>query len=217
MLIENSFKLLLPEKDLSKFTFKLKYHNKFKPYNANVKYRGNRLEFNLSKKWENVSEEIQIGLIQELLLKIFKIKGKTTNIDLYNLFMKNLHISAPKTNSDETLSQSFSRINEKYFFGMMDKTNLVWGNESLRKLGHYDFASDTILISSIFKNSEQELLDYIMYHEMLHKKLKFNYLGRRNVHHSREFRENEKKFSNHRLVEEKLAKLIRRIKLMNFF
>src|SRR3989338_7386894 len=104
---------------------------KFKDYNANVKYFRNNFQFNLSKKWKNVSEEIQSGLIQELLLKIFRLKKKTTNIDLYNLFMKNVHISVPKTKTDAILEESFNKVNEKYFFGLLERPNLVWGNFSL--------------------------------------------------------------------------------------
>ena len=33
------------------------------------------------KEWKNVSEEIQIGLLQELLVKLFKIRKKTINMD----------------------------------------------------------------------------------------------------------------------------------------
>src|SRR3989338_3038600 len=119
-LINEAFASLFPNKNIEDYNFKLKYHDRFNPYNANVKYSKNNFEFNLSRKWRVVSKEIQIGLIQELLLKIFKIKKKTTNIDLYNLFMKNVHIAIPKTKTDETLEESFSRVNEKYFFGMVE-------------------------------------------------------------------------------------------------
>ena len=164
----------------------------------------------MSKKWKNVSEEIQSGLIQELLLKIFRLKKKTTNIDLYNLFMKNVHISVPKTKTDAILEESFNKVNEKYFFGLLERPNLVWGNFSLRKLGHYEYGSDTISISRVFRNSDMDILDYVMYHEMLHKKHKFNSKGMRNFHHTKEFKSSEKKFENSSLMEEKISRLVRK-------
>ena len=193
---EKAFLEIFPEKNIEDYDFEIKYNNKFNDYNANVKYFRNNFQFNLSKKWKNVSEEIQSGLIQELLLKIFRLKKKTTNIDLYNLFMKNVHISVPKTKTDAILEESFNKVNEKYFFGLLERPNLVWGNFSLRKLGHYEYGSDTISISRVFRNSDMDILDYVMYHEMLHKKHKFNSKGMRNFHHTKEFKSSEKKFEN---------------------
>lgn len=215
-LLEQAFTELFPEKNLSDYELKLKYHNKFKPYNANVKYFGKKIQFNLSKKWKTVSKEIQIGLIQELLLKIFKEKKKTTNIDLYNIFMRNIHIAIPKTKTHPLLEESFNRVNEKYFFGLIEKPNLVWGNISLRKLGSYEYGSDTITISKIFQNNK-ELLDYIMYHEVLHKKHKFEDKNGRNYHHTKKFRKDEKEFENSKEMEKEISKLVNKKRIKSIF
>jgi|TARA_B100001971_G_C18213060_1_gene552012 hypothetical protein len=215
-LINEAFTALFPDKDIEDYNFNIKYHNKFNPYNANVKYSKNNFQFNLSKKWRRVSKEIQIGLIQELLLKIFKEKKKTTNIDLYNIFLKNVHISIPKDKSDPVLEESFNRINDKHFFGQIEQPNLVWGTNSLRKLGHYEYGSDTISMSTIFRKLDQELLDYVMYHEMLHKKHKFNNKNGRNHHHTKEFRDNERAF-NEKDMEKELARALRKLNTRRIF
>ena len=208
-LIRESFQQLYPDKE-PKYNFSLKYSRKFKPYNANVKLRGNNLSFHLSKEWKKISKEIQIGLIQELLTKILKDKKRTMNMELYNLFMKNVHLAVPKTKTDVVLEESFNRINEDYFNGMLDKPNLQWGNDSTSKLGSYEYGSDTITISTIFKSAQQELLDYVMYHEMLHKKFKFQNKNGRNLHHSNEFKKMEAKFENRNLIEKEISKLARK-------
>jgi len=209
-LIKEAFHQLYPDKEL-RYDISLKYSRKFKSYNANVKIYGNNLMFNLSRDWRKISREIQIGLIQELLTKILKNKTKKTiNIELYNLFMKNVHIAVPKTKTDEILEESFDRLNEIYFNGLLDKTNLKWGSNSTSKLGSYEYGSDTITISAIFKDSEQQLLDYVMYHEMLHKKFKFQNKNGRNMHHSSEFRAMEAKFENRDLMEREISKLARK-------
>ena len=208
MLAKEAFQKLFPEKDINIYDLKIKYTDKFKPYNANVKYNNNNtFQFNLSKKWKNVSKEIQIGLIQELLLKIFKEKKNSINIDLYNHFMKNVHISVPKINTDEFLEGSFTEVNEKYFFGLVEQPNLVWHN-STRRLGSYEYGSDTISISKVIE-SDKDVLDYVMYHEMLHKKLKFDNKNGTCRHHSKEFKEMEKKFENSQVMEERISKLVR--------
>ena len=218
-LIKEAFRQLYPEKEL-RYNFSLKYSRKFKPYNANVKLHGKNLVFNFSKDWKKISKEIQIGLVQELMVKILKDKKKTINMELYNLFMKNVHLAVPKTKTDEILEESFNHVNETYFNGMVDKPNLLWGNSSTSKLGSYEYGSDAITISSIFKNERKELLDYVMYHEMLHKKFKFQNKNSRNIHHSSEFKKMEAKFESRDLVEKEIAKLARkhrfRFRILNF-
>ena len=205
-LVEQAFNDLFPEKDLENYNLKIKYTDKFKPYNANVRYTRNSLQFNLSKRWRTVSKEIQIGLIQGLMLRIFKDKKNTMNIDLYNSFMRNLHVSIPKISTDPVLEQSFNKINDKYFFGLIEKPNLTW-HDSIRRLGSYEYGSDTISMSMVLENDEN-LLDYVMYHEILHKKHKFHNKNGRTYHHTREFKEMEKKFANSDEMEERIKKLV---------
>ena len=207
-LITQSFKQLYPEKEPSYYS-SIRYSRKLKPYNANVKKRGKNLFFHLSKEWEGISEDIQIGLIQELLVKLHKENKMTMNMELYNLFIKNLHLAIPKTKTDEMLKASFDRINELYLGGMLDLPNLQWGDESTRLLGHYQYASDMITISTIFKNAKKELLDYVMYHEMLHKKFKFEKKNGRTLHHSPKFRAMERRFENWQEIEGEISRLAR--------
>ncbi len=213
-LAEKAFTELFPEKNISDYEFKIKYNDKFKPFNANARYSRNSYQFNLSKKWRKVSKEIQIGLIQDLMLKIFKAKKKTINVDLYNSFMKNIHISVPKIKTDDILEDSFNRVNEKYFYGLIEMTNLVWHN-SVRRLGSYEYGTDTISISRIL-DPDISLLDYVMYHEMLHKKHKFHSKNGRNSHHTKEFRQMEKKFPNSEEMEDKIKNLVRRNRRKRF-
>jgi len=208
-LAEEAYHELYPNKE-SSFNFLLKYSRQFKPYNANVKRYGNHLMFHLSRDWKKISNEIQIGLIQELLTKILKDKKKTMNMELYSLFMKNVHIAAPKTKTEPALEASFNRNNDEFFNGMMDIPNLQWGNDSTSKLGCYEYGSDTITISTIFRFADPVLMDYVMYHEMLHKKFKFENKNGRTVHHSPEFKRMEANFPNYELMEQEISKLARR-------
>jgi len=188
--------------------FKLKYSARFNSYNANVYYNRNAMEFRLSKQWKSVSREIRIGLIQTLMLKVFGGKKETMHMDLYNIFLKKIHVTAPKTRSDPMLEASFNYLNQRYFDSMMEMPNLAFGQYSKRKLGSYEYGSDTITISRIL-SGQPELLDYVMYHEMLHKKLKFYTRNSRSYHHTREFKNAEKMFENHDLMEKQLNRFLR--------
>jgi hypothetical protein len=215
-LVQTAYSRLYPGQEFD-YSSSVDFSRKFKPYNANVRIRGKELRFNLSKEWSKVNEEIVVGLIQSLLLKILKDRKNTTNIDLYNLFIKKLHLSIPKTEDDPLLSESFDRVNERYFYGLVEKPNLAWGNNTTTKLGSYDFQTDRITISTIFSNSEKMLLDYVMYHEMLHKKHKFKSSGNRSMHHTYEFRQKEKEFERYNEAEREIRKLIRKTKIKNTF
>ena len=205
-IVKISFQKLYPTKEFP-FNAKLKYSKAFKGYNANIKLYNNILEARLSKKWFTISKEIQMGLIQSLLIRLFKEKKRTTNIDLYHNFIKNVHIAIPKINSHHLLECSFNRVNKKYFSELIEQPNLEF-NKSINKLGSYEYGSDIITITKYLKNAPQEVLDYVMYHEMLHKKFKFNNTGIKTNHHSKEFKEEERKFKNSETIEKQLKKLI---------
>jgi predicted metal-dependent hydrolase len=219
-IVERAFVKLYPDKDLSSCSFSLKYSGKFSAYNANVKYSKQKYEFNLSKKWKNISEEIRAGLIQHLMQKVFKTKIKTLEQDLYDAFLKNVHIAVPKDKIDLQLKECFDRVNETYFLGIIEMPNLVFGQKSFRKLGSYEYGSDKITISSVFKNiSEKEaaLLDYVMFHEMLHKVHKYKTTNGRSLHHSRKFRFAEKQFQEAEEMEKALSVFLRKKKFRHSF
>ncbi|MFC1690699.1 SprT-like domain-containing protein [Nanoarchaeota archaeon] len=219
-LIIHAFTKLYPH---VKFNYipKIVYSGRFSDYNANVKLENDILEFSLCRKWRDVAPEIQIGLIQELLVKLFKKQYKTPRttmyIDLYNGFVKRLHYAIPKRKSHPVLEESFNRINAKYFDDRVDIPNLVWGQWSKTKLGSYDYKKDELSISKVFTKLDPILLDMVMYHEMLHKKFSFKSSGTKNYYHTAEFKRAEKQFENCDELEEQLKKKLRYLKIKSLF
>ncbi len=206
-LAERAFRELYPNRKYS-YNTKFKYSGKFAPYNANIKLSGfYNLEIKLSKSWKGVDKEIVLGLIQDLLLKVFGGKKSTINIKLYNTFIKNLHLGINKDKIDPILKRSFDRINEKFFSEQIETPNLIWGTHSRRKLACYNFHTDTISVSKIFQNQDIELLDYVMYHEMLHKALKFKTNKTKHTYHTSDFKKAEKAYPNHELLEKRIRNL----------
>ena len=203
-LVDHAFKEIYPTRELI-HKIKVNYSGRFKPYNANVRHTREFLHFNLSKEWKNVSKEIQMGLIQSLLVKIFKGTPNTGYRDLYESFVKNLSKYSTAINIDPILKQSFDRVNENFFNGLLEIPNLEWGTYSKAKLGSYEYQTNTVSISRILENGSNHAIDYIMYHELLHKKLKFtSSASGRNLHHSTEFRKQEKKYPNIKLAEQEI-------------
>ena len=212
-LIEKAYVELFPNKPLNRER-SLKYSGKFSHYNANVHLTSNLIEFRLSKQWRGVSEEIKIGLLQHLFAKLWKVKLRTTNMDLYDYFLKSVHLAAPaQDNVDALLLASFERVNGRYCDGLIDQPRLVWGRHSKTKLGSYEYATDTIVMSSIFKDSPREFLDNVMHHEILHKKHKFKQKNGRCHHHTPAFRRDERKFEHFDDVERRLKYFLAKKKL----
>ena len=211
-IIEKAFLGLFPDKKYN-YSSKIRYSAAFNDYNANIKYYKFKLliVISLSNTWKDVSEEILLGLIQELLLKIFARDTKITTLqmELYHIYLKNTHVIAKKNKIDKRLLESFNRINDKYFDNEIEQTNLVWGRDSHRLLGRYEYGSDTIMISSVFKDGPDILIDKVMHHEMLHKKHKFNVKNGRCTHHSKEFRIEEHMFENFNEIEKETLRFIK--------
>ena len=205
------------------FEFQVSYSAKFKPYNATVRKIGNFLDFSLSRSWEGVSEEIVIGLIQNLLVKILRkesslaaVRGNSRkisslNMQLYDDFIKGIsEVAVPNgAGSDEKLESSFNRVNEAYFLNFMERPQLRWGFDSFRKLASYDYHTNSITVSSLFAEAPEHLLDYLMYHELLHKKLKFSSSNGRTRHHSAEFRRLEANFGGSEGLDQEINAFLR--------
>ena len=184
------------------------YSNRLSPFNATITQRLKILEIKLSTSWQDIDEQIIIGCIQHLLCKLFRSKRHTQSINLYTNFIKNIPSITPKTKNDPTLNTSFNRINTIL---SIEKPNLCWGKPNRYKIASYNFHTDTITVSSLLKTSPQDILDYVMYHEALHKYHKFTLKNGRNRYHTKKFRQDEAQFPNAATIELKLKEFLRKI------
>jgi hypothetical protein len=181
-------------------------YGRYRGYRAAIRLAGGRLTVGMAKAWRDVSREIQIGLIQDLLVRLLKRRKHTANMDLYAAYMKRVPATIPKTRRDPVLEASYRRVNDRYFLGQVEQPNLKY-HGSLWELGRYEYGTDTVSISRILLE-DQELLDYVMYHELLHKVHAFTCKGGRHLHHSHKFRKAESIFRNAAELERRLERLV---------
>ncbi len=102
------------------------------------------------------------------------------------------------------LDALFETVRERYFGPLMAKPRLGWsGRLSRTLLGHYDHAHDTIVLSSWLDRREvpSYVVEYVLYHEMLHLKHPVEHRRHRRAVHTAAFREDERRFE--RLAEAK--------------
>ena len=207
MLITKAYEQLFEK--TSTYSTVLEYNRRLSAFNANIRLHRHLIKVNLNLQWKDIDDAIKIGLIQHLLTRLFKSRRHTQNIELYHNFLKNIDILTPVTKTEPILCSSFERLNSQFFFDQMDVPNLQWGTNSLRRLASYNFHNNTITVSTIFQEATQEMLDYVMYHELLHKHHKFKHGNGRSSYHSPEFKADERKFPECEQLERNISKLVR--------
>jgi len=207
-LVKKAFTQLYPEKQY-RYNSKIKYSGQFSDYNANIRKTGFDIEIRMSKKWRDIGEEVRIGLIQHLLMRMFKNKKETLNTELYEGFIRNLAKFTPTTEVDGILRESFERLNLKYFNGLLEMPNMKFGQASIRQLGVYNYHNDTITISSVLKE-HPDIMEYVLYHELLHKKESFQSKNGQMRYHTTKFKSEERKFEGWEEIEKKIKHLNKR-------
>ena len=108
------------------------------------------------------------------------------------------------------LAASFDRVNTTYFKGLMGRPHLVWSRSfAIRKLAHYERASDTVMVNIVLdkKTVPACAIDFIVYHELLHKHLGVKWKRTRMAAHTEEFAALERKFQQYDEARAALHKL----------
>ena len=108
------------------------------------------------------------------------------------------------------LEEIFDDLNARYFHGLLGCPQLSWSRTASRTLlGHWDAAHNAIIVSRIFDRAgtPRLLVDYILYHEMLHLKYPVEHRSSRRCVHSPAFREEERRFPQYAEATRLLAAL----------
>ena len=111
------------------------------------------------------------------------------------------------------LDASFARVNAAYFDGAMPRPRLTWSRSFTgRKFGHYDWILDTIMVSRTLDGQKVPsfVVDFIMYHELLHKQHGLRWVNGRGYAHTAQFYQDERKFERFEDAEAAIKKLARR-------
>jgi Protein of unknown function DUF45 len=110
------------------------------------------------------------------------------------------------------LEKLFESLNAKYFEGSLQRPHIGWSNRSWRRqFGCYDPGPNHILLNRRMDRPgvPQFVVEYVLYHEMLHVKHPTRHSGCSLVSHSREFREEEKRFAEFERARRVLDRLAR--------
>lgn len=111
------------------------------------------------------------------------------------------------------LATVFDYVNVCYFSGAVRRPTLAWTSESpRRRLGYYFEPLNLLAINSVMDSEEvpRYVLEFVMYHELLHHIDADSHRRGKRVHHTKKFRDQERRFNHFDDAEKWLSRLARR-------
>lgn len=113
------------------------------------------------------------------------------------------------------LDEVFETVNARYFGNALPKPKLTWSpKKTYRILGHHDATHNQITISQSLDSAEtpRYIVEYVMFHEMLHVAHPTKTVNGRRYFHTPEFRRDEKRFAHYDDAERWIERNVRRLK-----
>ena len=108
------------------------------------------------------------------------------------------------------LAEMFERVNQTYFKGEMERPHLSWSRvHTYRKFGHYEPGRDRVVISLTLDDQRVPpyVVEFVLYHELLHKHHGEVLSKGRRLVHTPAFRHDERLFEQYQLAQDWLDQL----------
>ena len=184
----------------------------FASLNNTIRLREGRILIRLSDLLEGAEDSVLFAILHILVSKLYRKEIHAGHSARFRKFAggaaiaEKLHlvrstrgrkrISGP-AGTHYHLDEIFDDLNVRFFHGLMARPQMSWSsNHSRYRLGHYDPAHNTIVISRVFDRPgvPRYAIEYLVYHEMLHLRHPVRMQGSRRCVHPRAFQEEEKWF-----------------------
>ena len=221
-LFEETFRELRPRTPLPEL--KIDFF-RFASVNNTIRLREGRLLVRISDLLEGAPEPVLRAIAHILLAKMYRKPIDREHATRYRGYVSTHHMSEKAHLVRQMrgrkrittarghvyhLEEIFEDLNQKYFYGLMARPVMTWSTERARnRLGHYDPAHNAIVVSSVFDHPRvpRYVVEYIVYHEMLHLKHPVKLRGSRRCVHSAEFQAEERLFDRLEAAREFLRRL----------
>jgi hypothetical protein len=215
-LFEQAYRELRPRAPIPEFEVRF---YRFANVNNTIRLRQGRIFVRLSDLLEGSPEAVLQAILHILIAKLYRkpidpghaaryrkftgSRAMTEKTHLIRQLRGRKRIEGP-CGRQYDLDAIFDELNVRFFHGLMARPQMTWsGRHSLRSLGHYDPAHNTIVVSRVFDRAAvpRYAIEYLVYHEMLHLRHPVKLRGSRRLVHPPAFQEEEKLFPQ--LVEAK--------------
>jgi hypothetical protein len=189
---------------------------RFYPYiglHHTIRLREGKAYVRLAELMADAPLAVQRALAFILVAKLMRRKSPKAANQLYRDYTTQAHIRDKEEKSRKTrgrkmigsaqgrfydLDEMFVQLNERYFRSELPKPTLTWSQRRTYSiLGHHDPTHETIVISKSLDSARVPafVVEYILYHELLHIKHPTEVINGRQRKHSPAFKKDEKKFA----------------------
>jgi hypothetical protein len=186
-----------------------------------ARLEGGRLRLRISDLLESAPAPVMEALAYILLCKLYRRAVPRAYSHRYRLYLnrrdvrRSVHLvrqaRGRKPAGDSRgrvydLTKIFEELNLRFFHGLMARPALAWSAKPARTtLGHYDQSHNAIVLNRVLDSPgvPRLVVEYVMYHEMLHLRHPVEHKGARRQVHTRELKQAEREFPA--LTEAKLA------------
>ena len=184
----------------------------FANINNTIRLREGRLLVRVSDLLEGAPEYVLRAIAHILVAKMYRKPLDREHVIRYRRYVSAQHMSrkahlvrqirgrkqivSPRGLTYD-LEAIFEDLNFRFFHGLLARPQMSWSTERARnRLGHYDPAHNAIIVSRVFDDPRipRFLVEYIVYHEMLHLKHPVKLRGSRRCVHPAEFQAEERLF-----------------------
>ena len=192
-----------------------KVEARFYPYaglSSTIRLRQGRVFARVSDILKGSPREVLFALACILVAKLYRLKASRVHERIYKEHTldppiltasqaarrrRGFKMTSSSRGKVYDLSEMFSDLNAHYFEGALEPPLLSWSLRPTRRvLGHHDHVHQTIIISRTLDNAAipRFVVEYVLYHEMLHIKHPARVVSGRTVYHGRAFRNEERLF-----------------------
>ena len=205
----------------------------FYPYigiNHTIRVRDGKVFVRLAEVCREMPLEIQEALAIILVSKLLRKKISPKVLENYRGFIRNQELHEKVLENKRTkgrkiittakgeiydLDEIFTHLNQIYFDEKIKKPTLSWSvRKTYRILGHHDATHKTIIISRSLddKKTPKYVVEFILFHEMLHIFHPTQHRNGRRYNHTPQFRRDEKKFAFFDEAENWIDKNVKRLR-----
>ncbi|HEY7545478.1 MAG TPA: M48 family peptidase [Blastocatellia bacterium] len=191
----------------------------FYPYaglSSTIRLRQGHVYARVSDLLSTSPREVLLALARILIAKLYRLKPSKEAGRIYREYAsrsevveaveavrrhRGYKITSPPRGRAYDLEQVFDHLNARYFDGRLEKPVLSWSQRRTRRVfGHHDGVHEAIIISRTLDTYRipRFVLEFVLYHEMLHIKHPPRRAGSRSVYHSDEFQKDERRFERFR-------------------
>ncbi|EMJ96106.1 DUF45 domain-containing protein [Leptospira alstonii] len=188
---------------------------KFYPYSnlgSSIRISSEKLEFRIHSSYLKSEPKNLEAVIDLLLYKLLKRPIPDNLESTIRKFYENHSAQKSNTNKNRKkvqrsseqngqLREILERINESYLKIDLSDLEIFWGkSKSITRLGHYDPTHKMIVINPVLslESVPDFVLEYIVFHELLHVHFPVSRKKGRNIIHGKEFKTFEKKFADYK-------------------